>query len=178
MLCQKKPLTTWEWICTPLPMSLATFWGAGCLSIRRHRTRSLHWMCWSIPTIYYKSFAELCRVARRHVLIALPNLYDIGGRKRFFFGQPISAKYGLPVNPPSDRHRWLFSFQEALSFAHTMATKNGFEVIKEGCLIGPRRSFIGVRHLVKAFPNLLAPAYVALLRRNRGVRGALENVRS
>jgi len=122
----------------------------------------------------YKSFAELCRVARRHVLIALPNLYDIGGRKRFFFGQPLSAKYGLPVNPPSDRHRWLFSFQEALSFAHTMATKNGFEVIEEGCLIGPRRSFIGVRHLVKAFPNLLAPAYVALLRRN----GAFEEHRT
>jgi hypothetical protein len=114
----------------------------------------------------YKSFAELCRVARSHVLIALPNLYDIGGRKRFFFGQPISGKYGLPVNPPSDRHRWLFSFQEALSFTHTMAAMNGFEVIEEGCLIGPRRSSIGIRHLVKAFPNLLAPAYVALLRRN------------
>ena len=114
----------------------------------------------------YNSFAELCRVARSHVLIALPNQYEISGRKRFAFGQPISGKYGLPIEPPNDRHRWLFSFQEALNFTHAMAKNNSFEVIEEGCLIGPRRSSIGVRHLVKAFPNLLAPVYVALLRRN------------
>lgn len=114
----------------------------------------------------YKSFAELCRVARRHVLIVLPNVYDITSRKRFFFGQRLSGKYGLPVEPPSDRHRWLFSFQEALSFTHTMAEKNGFAVVEEGCLIGPRRNLIGIRYLASAFPNLISPWYVALLRRN------------
>lgn len=113
----------------------------------------------------YKSFAELCRVARSHVLIALPNQYEISGRKRFFFGQPISGKYGLPVEPPSDRHRWLFSFQEALRFTHAMAKGSGFKVIEEGCLIGPHRGTIGVRQLVVAFPNLFSPWYVALLRR-------------
>src|SRR6266404_1363182 len=29
----------------------------------------------------YNSFAELCRVARNHVLLALPNLYEISVRK-------------------------------------------------------------------------------------------------
>jgi hypothetical protein len=114
--------------------------------------------------IYY-SFAELCRVARNHVLIVLPNIYEIGGRKRFLLGQRISGKYGLPMNPPNDRHRWFFSFQEAMIFTHGMANKCGFEVIEEGCLIGPRRSLIGVRRLVSSLPNLLSPWYIALLRR-------------
>lgn len=116
--------------------------------------------------IYY-SFAELCRVARNYVLLALPNLYEITVRKRIFFGQRISGKYGLPVNPPMDRHRWMFSFREAENFTHVMATKCGFEVVDEGCLIGPRRSAIGGRYLVNFFPNLLSPWYVALLARKR-----------
>jgi methyltransferase family protein len=118
----------------------------------------------------YCSFAELCRVARSYVLLALPNLYEITVRKRIVLGQCISEKYGLPVDPPLDRHRWIFSFREAENFTHAMATKCGFEVIDEGCLIGPRRSAIGVRHLVNIFPNLLSPWYVALLERKRDER--------
>src|SRR5690242_10840480 len=76
----------------------------------------------------YHSFDELCRVARKYVLIALPNLYDITARKRFVFGQHISEKYGLPVSPPMDRHRWIFSFREAKKFTHVMATKHGFAI--------------------------------------------------
>ena len=116
--------------------------------------------------IYY-SFAELCRVARNHVLLALPNLYEITIRKRIFFGQRIPGKYGLPVNPQMDRHRWMFSFREAETFTHAMATKCGFEVVGEVCLIGPRRSAIGVRHLVNVSLNLLSPWYIALLQRKR-----------
>jgi hypothetical protein len=114
----------------------------------------------------YNSFAELCRVARNHVLLALPNSYEISGRKRFLLGQRISGKYGLPTDPPNDRHRWIFSFNEALRFTHSMAEKSGFKVIEEGCLIGPRRGVTGVRHLVNSFPNLLSPWYLALLERN------------
>jgi SAM-dependent methyltransferase len=113
----------------------------------------------------HKSFAELCRVARTHVLLCLPNLYDVKSRKRFFFGQRISGKYGLPVDPPTDRHRWLFSFRDALTFTHIMAIKCRFEVKEEGCLIGPRGGLFGLRRLVGSFPNLLSPWYIALLRR-------------
>jgi len=113
------------------------------------------------------SFAELCRVTRCYVLLALPNLYEITTRKRIVFGQRISGKYGLPLDPPIDRHRWMFSFSEAETFTHAMATKCGFEVVGEGCLVGPRRSAIGMRHLVDIFPNLLSPWYVALLQRRK-----------
>jgi len=125
----------------------------------------------------YRSFAELCRVARSYVLLALPNLYDITVRKRFLFGHQISGKYGLPVNRPVDRHRWIFSFQEAENFTHAMAAKCGFEVVDEGCLIGPRRNAIGVRQLVNAFPNLLSPWYIALLERKGMNSSGGENAR-
>ena len=113
----------------------------------------------------HKSFSELCRVARNHVLIVLPNMYELRWRLRLLLGHPLSGKYGLPSNPPKDRHRWVFSFHEAKAFSHALANRFGFEVVDEGCLTAPPHSFIGVRQLVKIFPNLLAPAYVALLRR-------------
>jgi hypothetical protein len=115
----------------------------------------------------YNSFAELCRVARNHVLLALPNLYEISVRKRFLLGQRISGKYGLPTDPPNDRHRWIFTFEEALMFTHIMANKSGFKVIEEGCLMGPGRGLIGIRYVVSSFPNLLSPWYVALLEREK-----------
>jgi len=113
----------------------------------------------------YHSFSELCRVSQKYVLIALPNLYEITIRKRVLFGQEISGKYGLPIVPPKDRHRWIFSFREAEIFTHAMAKKCGFEVAEEACLIGRRRNVMGMRNLVNVFPNLLSQSYVALLKR-------------
>jgi SAM-dependent methyltransferase len=111
------------------------------------------------------SFSELCRVARRHVLVVMPNLYQLGYRVSFLMGRQPSGKYGLSADPPADRHRWLFSFREAKDFTHIMGARCGFSVVAEGCLVGPRRSLAGVRHLVRLFPNLLSPCYAALLQR-------------
>ena len=73
-------------------------------------------------------FDELCRVSRRHVIISLPNplrnlicsvFAGSGGRVKF---------YGLPVDPPRDRHRWFFGAQEAREFLTQRGERNGFEV--------------------------------------------------
>jgi len=113
----------------------------------------------------YKAFDEVCRVARKFVIITLPNAYELKGRIKFLFGCPISGKYGLPPDPPVDRHRWLFSFSEARQFVHVRARRCGFEIKDEGCLIGPRRSSMVSRILVSRFPNLFSPWYLALLKR-------------
>lgn len=113
----------------------------------------------------YKAINELYRVGRKIVLITLPNAYDVKCRIKFLLGQRLSGKYGLPLNPPDDRHRWLFSLREARAFIHAMGRSHGFEVMAEGCLIGPRRGFAGGRLMVSWFPNLLSPCYVALLHR-------------
>jgi SAM-dependent methyltransferase len=115
----------------------------------------------------YASFAELCRVARTHVLVVLPNLYEIGYRLKFLMGRRPSAKYGLPLEPPDDRHRWLFSFRDAKRFTHALGQQHGFQVKTEGCLVGPRRGVVGCRSIVRLYPNLLSPWYLALLERDQ-----------
>jgi len=117
----------------------------------------------------HKAFTEICRVAKRYVVITLPNSYEIKGRFKFFFGRPLSGKYGLPIEPPKDRHRWLFSLREAREFICTLGRRCGFEVRNEGYLVGQRRSFTPFRVLVFLFPNLLSQWYIALLQRKGGI---------
>ncbi len=115
----------------------------------------------------HQTFTELCRVAKNYVLIALPNAYELRARLKFLMGQRLSGKYGLPVNPPSDRHRWFFSFQEAQTFTNEIGKQLGFHIEAEGCFVGPRRGTAGIREFVSVFPNLLSPSYAAVLRRER-----------
>lgn len=108
---------------------------------------------------FHFAFTELCRVSRRYVIISLPNAYDIKARLRFLLGKPISGKYGLPVNYQLDRHRWLFSLNDASKFFQTVSLEYGFHLQREGVLIGAKRP----RILVKRYPNLLSSTYLALL---------------
>jgi SAM-dependent methyltransferase len=113
----------------------------------------------------HKAISELFRVSRRFVVLLLPNGYELTARLKFLLGRPISGKYVLPVEAPSDRHRWLFSFNEAKGFIHGITQKYEFEVAEEGCLIGPRRGFAIGRLMASLFPNLLSPWYLVLLRK-------------
>jgi SAM-dependent methyltransferase len=136
-----------------LPFSDKTFDVVVALDVLEH-TDNIH-----------KAFDELCRIARKFVIITLPNVYEMKGRIKFLLGRPISGKYGLPPDHTTDRHRWLFSFNEARQFVHFRARKCGFKIEDEGCLIGPHRSSIVARALVSWFPNLFSPWYLVLLKR-------------
>ena len=61
---------------------------------------------------------ELCRVAKKSVLISLPNMYYIEFRWNFLRGRGLSGKYAFPAQPVLDRHRWVLSYSEALAFIH------------------------------------------------------------
>ena len=73
-------------------------------------------------------FDELCRVSNDRIIISLPNplaslIEAIGG------GSGGRVKYyGLPVDPPADRHRWFFGFEEAADFVRERGRRNGFAV--------------------------------------------------
>jgi hypothetical protein len=108
----------------------------------------------------YGAFAELCRVARRHIVIALPNAFVVNLRWRQLRGR-VGAKYGLPKEPPSDRHRWLFSLNDARAFCRHRADLSGWRVAEEAVVVGPRRR--RVEPLVRAWPNLLSPSLVTHL---------------
>jgi Sulfotransferase family len=111
-------------------------------------------------TIHYV-FDELCRVARRHIVIALPNQFDIGNRWATVLGRNRSGKYGLPLEPPSDRHRWLFPFEEARNFCRHRAHAVGWRVVDEAVMLGPKRRRI--EPLVRIWPSLFAPDLVTHL---------------
>lgn len=116
-----------------------------------------------VDDIYF-GFAELCRVSKRWVVVTLPNTYEFRGRIKFLLGRPLSGKYGLPPEPPRDRHRWIFSLEDARKFIKQRGGKYGFSLRKEYCLVGPRRSR-WLRYLTIKWPNLFCPTYLCLLER-------------
>lgn len=117
----------------------------------------------------HRAFDELCRVASQYVVLALPNAYELKTRLKFVLGLPLSGKYGLPIEPPADRHRWLFSFGEARRFVHHQVQCCGFAVKDEGCLIGRRRANAVGKLLIGRFPALFSPWQLCLLARREAV---------
>ena len=92
---------------------------------------------------FHRVFEELLRIASKYIIISLPNAsttirsyirrskyqgvageagIDVGFHSKF---------YGLPLNIPSDRHRWFFSFTEAEYFFHNKINKYGYKIISE-----------------------------------------------
>jgi len=110
-------------------------------------------------------FDELCRVSACRVIISLPNpvrnlidsfVHNQSGRLKF---------YGLPVDPPADRHRWFFGAEEAAHFLTQRAARNRFEVEQLdheslGCPLWMRNS-----ENLLASPNITAGTTWCVLKR-------------
>lgn len=78
-------------------------------------------------------FDECCRVAKRHVIISLPNAWsDVYSILRGVRYRPdrLFKFYGLPVEPPEDRHHWFFSLSEAKEFIKKRAELDGMQIIR------------------------------------------------
>ena len=115
------------------------------------------------------ALGELLRVSSRHVIVALPNAFELKGRLRVLRGRHVSGKYGLPLQPARDRHRWFFGFIEARRFCEAATRSSAWVVREQGALIGPRRRRIA--WLVRRMPNLLAPTYLVWLERTPPTAG-------
>jgi hypothetical protein len=72
-------------------------------------------------------FDEFVRVARRQIMVVLPNSYHWKARLRFLRGKE-GDKYKLSPEPIEDRHRWLTSYDTSRTFATHMARKYGLRV--------------------------------------------------
>ena len=114
---------------------------------------------------FHIAFAELCRVARHYIVISVPNCYEIIMRLKFLVGLPTCGKYGLPIEPQMDRHRWLFSFEDAQHFFSIVSSQHGFRLVESGGLVGPRRGSGLNRILSSRFPGVFAPTYLVLLQK-------------
>lgn len=101
---------------------------------------------------------EMLRVARKSVIISLPNMHYVSFRLNFLSGRGISGKYAFPPHPVLDRHRWVLSYDEAIQFIEQ--NSSGYDVEHEMILIprGRTKMFsepIG-KCLAKFWPNLFA----------------------
>lgn len=115
---------------------------------------------------FHLAFSELCRVTRYNIIISVPNCFEITMRLKFLIGKPTCGKYGLPIEPQLDRHRWFFSFDDAEHFFSNVSPHYGFKLVESGGLIGPKRGS-GINRLLSArFPSVFAPTYLALLQKD------------
>lgn len=105
----------------------------------------------------HQVFDELCRVTRRFVILSLPNpwahFYRMLCDGDYRSGCPVKF-YGLPVEPPVDRHKWFFSAEEAKEFILHRTEKNDMRLIQidsEG-MAGEGR---GWRRLIRTWARMI-----------------------
>ncbi len=102
------------------------------------------------------AFDEMVRVARRQVMLVLPNSYHFRERLRFLRGRE-AGKYVLSPDPIQDRHRWLLSYRSAHSFCARQALRHGL-TLSESVMVDERRNILR-ELLVRVLPlNLMAVA--------------------
>jgi len=86
-------------------------------------------------------FAECVRVADQYLIVSLPNCWR-DARRPIERGIGRFAHYGLPVSPPSDRHRWFFNFSEGVAFLRGMSLVYSLELCELFGTKLPRSSFL------------------------------------
>lgn len=124
-----------------LPYGDGTFDCVICLDVLEHLD-NLHGM-----------FAELCRVSKEYVILALPNCWGlfIQMLQRGDFDTSTFARvYGLPAESPSDRHKWFFSFEQAKEFLKTNSEKNRMDIVQLDAMNGPVQPK-GIREVIQRF---------------------------
>lgn len=79
----------------------------------------------------YKVLEDICRVTKKYAIISLPNawngVWNVMRRRDYRPGQPLKF-YGLPPEPPEDRHKWFLSARDGERFLRHQGEKNGFSI--------------------------------------------------
>jgi len=100
----------------------------------------------------HHTFGELVRVSRNKVIISLPNCWT-AARQRIARGRGEIGLYGLPPEPPEDRHKWFFSLSEGKAFVFAMGRRHDLEVCEFRIAEKPRPAAVRVlrrlRHPVR-----------------------------
>ncbi len=111
----------------------------------------------------HDAVAELFRIARRSVIISLPNMHYISFRMRFLMGGGISGKYTFHPNKVIDRHKWLLSYDEAYKFIVQYANGHDAEIIPIVPVRGRTRLIVEPieRILARIWPNLFVYGLIA-----------------
>lgn len=103
-------------------------------------------------------FDELVRVAKRYIIISLPNNWA-NARRPIGRGKGSFGHYGLPLSPPDDRHKWFFGLSEAINFVRGQEKKHPISAVELHVTEKPRPL------IVRAFRRLLYPSQERYLNR-------------
>lgn len=76
----------------------------------------------------YEVLDDMVRVSKKYILISLPNCPDIWKVLEIVFLAKTGKFYGFPLNKPTDRHKWFFSWKELDKFFVHYARKNNLAV--------------------------------------------------
>jgi SAM-dependent methyltransferase len=116
----------------------------------------------------HQTFGELVRVARGHIVVSLPNNHA-NARRPIERGRGSIGHYGLPLDPPVDRHKWFFSLGEAAAFLGGQPGRHPVELVELFAIERPRpAAFRWLRHLrygEEAYQNRYAHSVWAVFRR-------------
>ena len=101
----------------------------------------------------HANFKELVRVTRGHVVLSLPNNWA-NARKAIERGHGSFGHYGLPAEPPLDRHKWFFCLADAQAFLEAQAGRCGLTLTEMFAVEKPRLTLVRwlrrLRHPVQA----------------------------
>jgi SAM-dependent methyltransferase len=89
----------------------------------------------------HQNFGELVRVSRGHVVVSLPNNYA-NARRPVERGRGSIGHYGLPADPPADRHKWFFSLSEAGEFFEGQTRRHPVTLVELFCIERPRNPLV------------------------------------
>ncbi len=110
-------------------------------------------------------YKDMLRVAKKAVIVSLPNMYYWSFRYNYLIGRGISGKYIFSEIPPEDRHRWVLSYSEAIEFID----KNSIGFVVEHHDIIPdrgRTKLVSVplqKKLASIWPNLFVYGTLSLI---------------
>jgi SAM-dependent methyltransferase len=86
-------------------------------------------------------FGEVIRVAKKNLIISFPNCWAVA-RKPIRRGKGSFAHYGLPNEPPTDRHKWFFNLSQAREFVLKQARRYGISIVEFHATEKPRLGFV------------------------------------
>jgi SAM-dependent methyltransferase len=96
----------------------------------------------------HQIFGDMVRVSRKYLIISLPNNWA-NARRPIERGKGSFGHYGLPVEPPQDRHKWFFGLSEAMNFAKGQERKFPISIIEVCATEKPRPLLVrGVRRFL------------------------------
>lgn len=75
----------------------------------------------------HRMFDELVRVSSKHIVISLPNCW-VNARQPISRGYGSFSHYGLPTEPPQDRHKWFFSHTDIVNFMKVKGEKLNLKI--------------------------------------------------